>query len=147
MNWYEEQLFRLIERSNSKEHGISIAVPLTEYVEKICQKSTIIPYFVNGNLKGMISYYNNDPNGVCAFLTLILIAEDYQGKGLGNILLQMSINDVINKGFANYGLEVLKSNLNAVKFYEDFGFQIEEDRGEKWLMMKRLQETNNIRIK
>lgn len=135
----KEQLLKLIKRSNSKEQGISITVPLEEYVEKIFLNSTIIPYFISGNLKGMISYYNNDPNKKYSFLTLILIAEDYQGQGLGKLLLQMSIDDLQKKGFESYGLEVLKINLKAIKLYEDFGFQKQEDRGELWLMLKQLQ--------
>ena len=134
----KEQLINLISENNSKENGLSINVPIEQYVNKLVTHSTLIPYYTNGNLKGMISYYNNDETQEHSFLTLLLISKDYQGKGLGKLLLQMSINDLIKKGFKNYSLEVLKSNDKAIKLYEAFGFEKNEDRGELWLMEKKL---------
>ncbi len=134
----KKQLVNLLYENNSKEDGINIIIPIEQYVEKIISHSTIIPYYVNGNLKGVISYYNNDEAKEHSFLTLILISKDFQGKGLGKLLLQMSINDLKNKGFAYYSLEVLKSNEKAIRLYANNGFQNKQDRGELWLMEKKL---------
>ena len=134
----KEQLYSLLHENNSKNKGINILIPLQQYVEKICMHSTIIPYYVSNEMKGVVSYYNNDSEGEKAFLTLLLIKEDYQGKGLGKFLLEISIKDLKGKGFKYYSLEVLKDNIRAIKLYEAFGFEKNEDRGELWLMEKKL---------
>ena len=134
----KEQLYSLLRENNSKNQGINILIPLQQYVEKICLHSTIIPYHVSNEMKGVVSYYNNDNEGEKAFLTLLLIKEDYQGKGLGKFLLEISIKDLKGKGFKYFSLEVLKNNIRAIKLYEAYGFEKKEDRGELWLMEKKL---------
>lgn len=134
----KEDLMELIFANNTVEKGIRISIPLGQYVDKILLNATIIPYYVNGNLKGTIAYYNNDVTKMQSFLTLILIAHDYQRKGLGKLLLQMSIEDLKSKGFENYSLEVLKINSTAIKLYEEFDFRKLEDRSDLWLMTKTL---------
>ena len=126
----KEQLYSLLRENNSKNQGINILIPLQQYVEKICLHSTIIPYHVSNEMKGVVSYYNNDNEGEKAFLTLLLIKEDYQGKGLGKFLLEISIKDLKGKGFKYFSLEVLKNNIRAIKLYEAYGFEKKEDRGE-----------------
>jgi ribosomal-protein-alanine N-acetyltransferase len=105
-----------------------------EYVDKISNHSTILPFIEEGRLQGFISYYNNDPDKENAFLTLIAIHPDFQGKGLGKKLLSFSIADLEQKKFKNYSLEVLKDNTIAIALYESFGFKIKEDRDLVWLM-------------
>jgi len=134
----KKDLLALINDNNSRAKGIQINVPSAEYVEKILLNSTIVPYFVSGELEGFISYYNNDPNKEVAFLTLILISDSYRGKGLGKLLLETSIKDLKTKGFLKYGLEVLKENLRAINLYEMMGFVKIEDRGDIWFMEKNL---------
>lgn len=134
----KEQLINLIIESNSKENGIKITIPVEQYVEKIFSHSTIIPYYVNGKLKGLISYYNNDETKERSYLTLLLISKDYQGKGIGRFLLEMSISDLKNNGFNYYSLEVLKNNDRAIRLYTEYSFQKKQDKGELWLMEKTL---------
>lgn len=133
-----EQLNKLICENNTKDDGINILIPIEQYINKIILYSTIIPYYVNGNLKGIISYYNNDIKKENSFLTLILISKDYQGQGLGKLLIEMSIKDLKKKGFKYYSLEVLKTNQKAIKLYEAYGFHKKENRNDLWLMEKTL---------
>jgi len=132
-------LTKILEAHNDNENGILISIPIDEYVNKITQFATIIPYWVCGDLKGFIAYYNNDESKELAFLTMILICRDFQGRGIGKLLLEFSINDLTKNGFKNYGLEVLKSNDNAIRLYERFGFITKESRGELWYMEKTLK--------
>jgi ribosomal protein S18 acetylase RimI-like enzyme len=74
-----------------------------------------------------------------AFLTMLLISKDFQGRGIGKLLLEFSIKDLTKRGFKNYGLEVLKSNENAKRLYERLGFITKETRGELWYMEKTLK--------
>lgn len=132
-------LIKILDSHNDTENGILISIPIDEYVNKITQFATIIPYWVFGDLKGFIAYYNNDESKELAFLTMILIRRDFQGRGIGKLLLEFSINDLTKGGFKNYGLEVLKSNDNAIRLYERLGFITKESRGELWYMEKTLK--------
>jgi len=107
---------------------------IDEYVDKILQYSTILPYIENGKLVGFISYYCNDMTMQNAYLTLIAIDPKCQGKGIGKKLLTFSITDLAQKKFKNYSLEVAKNNKIAISLYEDYGFKITEDRDLLWLM-------------
>ncbi|MAP80966.1 MAG: hypothetical protein CL526_07735 [Aequorivita sp.] len=133
-----KQLIALIKEHNSKESGIYIPVDVEEYVDKLLKYATIVPYFSQGVLMGFISYYNNDEFKKNAFLTMILVSKDYQGKGIGKLLLEFSIRDIQNSGFENYSLEVLKNNAKAIAFYKSYGFIQKEDRDQLWLMEKKL---------
>lgn len=132
-------LIKILDSHNDTENGILISIPIDEYVDKITQFATVIPYWVCGDLKGFIAYYNNDESKELAFLTMILIRRDFQGRGIGKLLLEFSINDLTKNGFKNYGLEVLKSNDNAVRLYERLGFITKASRGELWYMEKTLK--------
>ena len=133
-----QQLVALIKKHNSKTNGIFIPMDLDAYVDKIIKHSTIVPYFLLGELKGFISYYNNDEIKKNAFLTMILISKEYQGTGIGKLLLELSIKDLEKKGFKYYSLEVLKNNTSAIAFYTSYGFIQIEDRDQLWLMTKKL---------
>lgn len=132
-------LIKILDSHNDTENGILISIPIEEYVTKITQFATVIPYWVCGDLKGFIAYYNNDESKELAFLTMILIRRDFQGRGIGKLLLEFSINDLMKNGFKNYGLEVLKSNHNAIRLYERLDFITKESRGELWYMEKTLK--------
>lgn|SRR5690606_14804615 len=136
------QINELLTNSNLSELGIEIALPIEEYVAKIYENSTIIPYVMQSSLKGFISYYNNDPTKTNAFLTMLFVSDQHQGKGIGRLLLQTSIADLKRNGFLNYSLEVLKTNEKAIQLYMKYGFKIKEDRGNIWLMNMDLNSLN-----
>ena len=131
-----KKINKMLSAYNSIELGINITISINDYVDKILNNSTIVPYFMQGDLKGFISYYNNDASKQHSFLTMILISKEYQGKGIGKLLLELSINDLKKSGFVHYSLEVLKTNEKAINLYSNYGFYKKEDRGELWLMEK-----------
>lgn len=130
------QLIILLNQYNSKEHGIIIPVSIEDYVDKIMTYSTIVPYIIQGELKAFISYYNNDLLKRHSYLSMILVSRDFQGKGIGKLLLELSIKDLKRSGFFYYSLEVLKTNYIAIDLYSHYDFYKKEDRGEMWLMEK-----------
>lgn len=107
---------------------------LDEYVLKLYKYATIFTYYNGSQLKGFIAYYSNDTLKENAFLTIIIIDKDSRGGGIGRLLLESSISDLIKKGFKNYKLEVLKGNEKAILLYEKYGFEIVNDIGESYLM-------------
>jgi ribosomal protein S18 acetylase RimI-like enzyme len=129
---------KLIVKHNDTRDGILIRIELDQYVLKLVKLATILPYYSNSTLKGFIAYYANDPSKVDGYLTIILIDKDQRGQGIGKLLMEYSIIDLKNKGFKNYKLEVLKNNSRALNMYKNYGFKIQEDRGDLWLMNLKL---------
>lgn len=46
------------------------------------------------------------------------------GKGLGKMLLKLTVDEAVRTGSDKVRLSVYKSNSGAVKIYSDFGFQV-----------------------
>jgi len=129
----------LILNHNNSKDGIYIPYDVDDFINKIKRYAVIQTYYNENDLKGFIAYYANDPFKN-AFLTMLLIDKNCQGEKLGKLLLESSIQDLKNRDFNNYGLEVLKQNQRAILFYEKFGFKKEEDRGDLWLMRLNLND-------
>lgn len=59
-----------------------------------------------------------------AHITLLMVHPDYQGKGLGNLLLYALLREAVGCGLARATLEVRDSNQAALSLYQKFGFKI-----------------------
>lgn len=117
------ELINLIKKYNYPEKGLFIQSDLIEYVDKILMNAIIVTYYENG-LKAFIAFYCNDIINCNAYLSLLLLDDRVRGKGIGKFLLSSSIQILKQKGFKNYGLEVLKNNYGAIQLYESFEFKI-----------------------
>lgn len=129
-----EDIKRIIISNNTVDDNLLIKKDVEQYVLKLFKHATILTYYSKSKLIGFIAYYSNDILNKNAYLTLILIDEENREEGIAKLLLKSSISDIIHRGFVNYKLEVLKTNLIAIKFYQKHGFLIEEEKGEYLLM-------------
>jgi ribosomal-protein-alanine N-acetyltransferase len=59
-----------------------------------------------------------------AHITLLMIHPDFQGKGLGQLLLYSLLKDAYKRQLERATLEVRVSNEVAISLYKKFGFQI-----------------------
>jgi len=98
-------------------------INLHDYILKIIQNSTIICQYTEGQLIGLVSYYDNDNTKVSSFLSMIIVDPNSHKKKIGSNLLEASIRDLKLKGFLNYYLEVKKNNYKAIRLYEKYGFE------------------------
>ena len=83
-----------------------------------------------------------------AHITLLMIEPDYQGQGLGKLLLSHLLADAVKRKLERATLEVRASNQPALALYQKFGFQLAgrrkgyyRDTGEDALVLWR----NNLR--
>ena len=65
----------------------------------------------------------------------IAVAEGFQGKGLGKIILKDLINYSIKSGISVIKLSVDKNNNSAINLYEKFGFKLERDLSDTVYLM------------
>lgn len=83
----------------------------------------------NGHRTGFAAVLPNDN-----FLHSLFVDPDWQGKGVGSLLLQAVQNDFTSTG----ALKCMKANALAVAFYQRHGWEVvsdgESEHGEYWLM-------------
>jgi ribosomal protein S18 acetylase RimI-like enzyme len=130
------QIINLLTKLNNIYDGKLITINIEQYVEKITKKASIIAIYAYGNLQGFIAYYDNDSNKETAYLTMIAIDPDIQGMGYGKNLIKLSFENLKNKGFKKFKLEVLSNNIKAISLYEDLGFAKNQDNGDSIFMEK-----------
>lgn len=63
-----------------------------------------------------------------AHITLLMISPQYQGQGLGQLLLYGLLRDAVKRDLERATLEVRVSNQRALCLYKKFGFQVAGQR-------------------
>ena len=59
-----------------------------------------------------------------AHITILAVHPDFQGQGLGKLLLFSLLQDAVHRQLARATLEVSENNLVALSLYQKFGFKI-----------------------
>lgn len=114
-----------------KDSFFSDSVKNEVFISDISKKfSKFAEFYYVGELdtpKGFIAFYDNNKTTKEAFLSMIIVAKECQGQGIGKRLLNIMIETCISNGMKSIVLEVARDNENAISFYERFGF-IKTDR-------------------
>lgn len=112
-------IFNMVEKLTPKKD-------ISNYVNKHLKDTKIIKK--NDQVIGGVIYYKEKSKYL---LDLIYIKDKYQNLGIGhNIIKNLIDNQKKNKT----QLEVLKSNIKAIKLYKNLGFQIISETKNKYIM-------------
>jgi len=112
-------IFDMVEKLTPKKD-------ISNYVNKHLKDTKIIKK--NDQVIGIVIYYKENSKYL---LDLIYIKDKYQNLGIGhNIIKNLIDNQKKNKT----QLEVLKSNIKAIKLYKNLGFQIISETKNKYIM-------------
>lgn len=112
-------IFNMVEKLTPKKD-------ISNYVNKHLKDTKIIKK--NDQVIGVVIYYKENSRYL---LDLIYIKDKYQNLGIGhNIIKNLIDNQKKNKT----QLEVLKSNIKAIKLYKNLGFQITSETKNKYIM-------------
>lgn len=106
------------------------------YARKLADHAHFLLCYDNDALVGFTAYYKNK-NIAQLYVTLVCVNRQYQRKGLGQLMFN-HLSDLSDKGWNSIGLEVNKSNIKGLNFYIKQHFLIQEDRGQKYLMIKKI---------
>lgn len=68
----------------------------------------------------------------------ISLYKEYRGMGIGTEMMRRMLSFLKDCGYEQTSLSVQKANY-AVKMYQKAGFEIFHDKGEEYIMVKRLQ--------
>jgi ribosomal protein S18 acetylase RimI-like enzyme len=81
----------------------------------------------------LAGYSHVENRGDQIFIRMIVVHPRHQHKGIGSKLLESVIAEG-NEQSMNIGLEVFKINDEAKKFYERYGFNIEDETSSSYVM-------------
>ena len=112
-------------------------VNLAQYAEKLCIHGRVWCHYDMGKPVSIIAGYFNDMTSQTAYLSMLAVAKEYQGKKLASSLLAEFEDYAIQKGMAYVKLEVRKHNTAAQNLYRKFGYEIIDEASETSLYMKK----------
>ena len=112
----------LIQEDSSFIERLSSRVNIEDYNNKIIKNATIYGVKVENDIVAIIAYYRNDYETNIAYLTYLCVNSKYRKNNLATKLLNIMVNDCIEKNFKIIRLETDKQNNIARKFYEKKGF-------------------------
>ena len=114
--------------NNAFMNTFNAAILTLEEVDELIDKNKDMPDLAglciyNGTAVGVYIFEINDNTG---WIEAIGIVPDYQGKGLGEMLLRKSVYELYKKGLPEIKLLVVSKNVKAVSLYRKYGFQDDE---------------------
>ena len=115
---------------------LSQTMNLKQYAQKLSDFAQFVIALDNGSEAGFVAYYLND-EGHFIYVPLIWVSSEHQRKGIGQKLIAQ-LSDLSLIGYSSILLEVLKTNTTALAFYNKELFEEEEDRGDKFLLKKKI---------
>lgn len=125
----------LIRDEQDRSAGRFIAQPdLDAYLQKLGRQADALADTRDGRCLGVVAFYANDQATRRAFITLVLVAPEARGSGLGAALVDGALGICRARGFRTCQLEVRHDNAPALAVYRRLGFVVVEDRGDRALM-------------
>lgn len=106
-----------------------------EIFKKIDQYAEFLVVYQDGDIAGYAAMYNNDLNSRTAYISMLGVREEYQGKHIGSQLMKACKENAQKKGMKAVRLEVFDSNKKAIGFYEKAGFEFEKRCSENSIYM------------
>lgn len=125
----------LIRAEQARQAGRFIEVAdLEAYLRKLADRADVLSDFHAGSCRGVVAFYANEPSARQAYITLVLVAPEARGSGLGAALVRGALEICRARGFGTCRLEVREDNAPALATYRRLGFTSVEDRGSKCLL-------------
>lgn len=129
------RIMRMLETSFSATDS---ARHTADLYRKICDKAIFIAAFLNSCEVGYCAMYANDKLTHNAYITMLAVETQYQGKSIGTNLLEQAFNVAKECGMTSVSLEVSMNNNLAISFYLKNGFTIEKTSNCGFFMKKEL---------
>ena len=102
---------------------LSNKVDISEYAKKIINNATIIAAIDKTNsIIGLVCGYTNNLIEKTSYISLVGVKKEYRKCGIAKLLLKTYLAFCNKKGIALVHLYTDKSNVPAIKMYNDLGF-------------------------
>ncbi len=133
---YDEVLHLLQQCDRNFSPCLSHNLDFVQYAQKLSACAHFILALEADKTVGFVAYYLNK-KGEFIYIPLIWVSPLCQRRGIGKAFIE-HLAMLSKEGFQSIRLEVLKTNISGISFYRNELFQVEEDRGEKYLFIKKL---------
>lgn len=97
------------------------------YSEKLFNFANVYLAIKDNKHIGLLVFYAN--RDITSYLARIVVKRNYQGQGIGEVLLKYFIDYSLNHSFKKMRLEVDKNNFRAINLYNKYGFKVEKEVG------------------
>ncbi|MBA2781155.1 GNAT family N-acetyltransferase [Billgrantia kenyensis] len=136
-------LGELIHRENSRVNGALIpTLQVDAYLDKVLARGECLLHLQRSCLAGALLGYCNAPDKDLAYVSLLIVAEQTRGQGIGETLLDAFVSMAAHRGFSRIQLEVDVDNQAAISLYNKFGFYYIHSDNLKLLMQLSLPGRN-----
>jgi ribosomal protein S18 acetylase RimI-like enzyme len=124
----------ILDEHESQQNQFIDAPDLGAYIQKLNAHAEILSLTEGERCRGFVAYYCNDRSTRQAYITLVLVAPEDRGTGLGKALVQGVLEICRGRGFATCRLEVRADNVAASATYRALGFMPIGSRGAAQIM-------------
>ena len=118
-------------RLRSLNDGI---VDPSELAEKYYKYGEVLLLSEKDAYIGFAAFYCNDTSAQTAYLSMLALNSEYEGKGYGRKLIRTVIHNAKIKGMVKLKLEVNKMNNRAINFYSKLGFLTTSENSSSFYM-------------
>lgn len=101
-----------------------------EIFDKIDRYAIFLGVYEAEDMVGYAALYANDAENKIAYISMIGVLDNMQGKHIGSELINKCIIEATKRGMNSIRLECMNDNKNAISFYEHMGFCYERDCSE-----------------
>ncbi len=112
---------------NQKYNNESFINLLTD---KFFNNGIVLVAYIEDEIAGFISFYANDFSSKRSFLSMIIIRNEFQRKGVGTVLLNGMETFCIENGFKEIFSEIDDKNIKSQSFFYKNGFVLTDQKGE-----------------
>ena len=116
---------------------IERGVNLSQYAAKLNTFGKVWCHYDMGKPVSIIAGYFNDTTFQTAYLSMLAVAKEYQGKKLASSLLSEFEDYAVQNGLGYVKLEVRKHNTVAQNLYRKFGYEVVDEASETSFYMKK----------
>lgn len=130
----QDEILKIVNEENQCQCGLFLNIDKDEYFEKLSSKAELLVHLGTKEVLGFVYFYCNAPDKNSSYISLIATQKAARSQGIGSGLLDYVLAISRNRNFSYCSLEVSKSNISAQRFYKKKGFEIIEEREERFLM-------------
>jgi len=103
---------------------LSTRVDLGRYARKLLEYGIVrAAVDERGRIVGLVAFYANDAQSQTAYLSLVVVSREAQGRGVGHGLMADALAIAARRGMRRMRLEVQRRNAKAQDLYAQLGFR------------------------
>lgn len=117
---------------------LSQKINLEEYSKKIIRNADVFLAFDSESIVGIVVGYNNDKELKISNMSILVVLNEYQGKGIAKKLVNNFLDLAKNKKMEKVKLSTV--DTRALKLYESLNFKIVREENKVYYLEKILGE-------